>query len=80
MHPNEPESLVPPSLLRPPLCVFDAVYNPRRTALLGAAAAAGCRVVEGLEMFIGQAVVQFELWTGERAPIDVMRRIVEERL
>ena len=29
---------------------------------------------------IGQAVVQFERWTGQPAPIDVMRRIVEERL
>jgi shikimate dehydrogenase len=80
MHPNADASLVPAALLRPELCVFDAVYNPRRTALLQAAAAAGCRVVEGLEMFIGQAVVQFELWTGQAAPIDVMRRIVEERL
>ena len=80
MHPDVQRSLVPPGLLRPDLCVFDAVYNPRRTALLEAAAAAGCRVVEGLEMFIGQAVVQFERWTGQPAPIDVMRRIVEERL
>jgi shikimate dehydrogenase len=80
MHPKAEASLVRPGLLRPELSVFDAVYNPRRTALLNAAAAAGCRVVEGLEMFIGQAVVQFELWTGQPAPIDVMRRIVEERL
>jgi len=80
MHPNAETSLVPSGLLRPELCVFDAVYNPRRTALLRAAAAVGCRVVEGLEMFVGQAVVQFELWTGQTAPIEVMRRVVEERL
>jgi shikimate dehydrogenase len=80
MHPKEDESLVPPQLLRPALVVFDAVYNPRRTRLLKEAAAAGCRTIEGLEMFLGQAFVQFELWTGHAAPRDVMRRVLEEKL
>ena len=80
MHPNEGRSLVPAELLRPELVVFDAVYNPRRTRLLQDAAAAGCRTVEGIEMFLGQAYVQFELWTGQEAPRDVMRRVVEARL
>ena len=62
------------------MVVFDAVYNPRRTQLLRDAQAAGCRTVEGLEMFLGQAYVQFELWTGRPAPRDVMRRVLEERL
>lgn len=76
MHPKEDESLVPASLLRPQLVVFDAVYNPRRTKLLQAAAAAGCRTIEGIEMFLGQAYVQFELWTGQKAPRDVMRQVL----
>ena len=80
MHPNEDASLVPAELLRPDLLVFDAVYNPRRTRLLREAAAAGCPLVEGLEMFLGQAAVQFELWTGRPAPRDVMRRVVEAHL
>lgn len=80
MHPQEDRSLVPADLFRPEMTVFDAVYNPRRTRLLNDAAAAGCRVVEGLEMFVGQAIVQFELWTGRTAPRDVMRRVVEENL
>jgi shikimate 5-dehydrogenase len=62
------------------MVVFDAVYNPRRTRLLKDADAAGCRTIEGIEMFLGQAYVQFELWTGQAAPRDVMRRIVEEKL
>jgi shikimate dehydrogenase len=66
--------------LRPELSVFDAVYNPRRTRLLNQAAAAGCRVVEGMEMFLGQAMIQFQLWTGKPAPAEVMRRIIEARL
>lgn len=80
MHPNEDRSVVPAGLLRSGQVVFDAVYNPRRTRLLKDAAAAGCRTVEGLEMFLGQAFVQFELWTGQKAPREVMRRVVEAKL
>lgn len=80
MHPNEGNSLVPPHMLREQMVVFDAVYNPRRTQLLQDAAAAGCRTIEGIEMFLGQAYVQFELWTGQPAPRDVMRQVVEEKL
>jgi shikimate dehydrogenase len=80
MHPNREQSLVPADLLHGGLVVFDAVYNPRETRLLGEARAAGARVIEGVEMFLGQAVVQFELWTGHPAPTEVMRRVLEERL
>ncbi len=80
MHPNEDDSLVPAEMFREPMVVFDAVYNPRRTKLLRDAQAAGCRTIEGIEMFLGQAYVQFELWTGRQAPRDVMRRVVEEKL
>ena len=80
MHPNVEHSLVPQELLRPGLVVFDAVYNPRQTKLLREAQAAGCRTVPGFEMFLGQAYVQFELWTGQPAPRDIMRRVVEARL
>jgi shikimate dehydrogenase len=80
MTPDTERALVPTSLLRPELAVFDAIYNPRRTLLLKQASALGCRVVEGMEMFLGQAVVQFELWTGKPAPVDTMRRVIEARL
>ena len=45
--------------------VFDAVYTPIETRLLREAAAAGAATVSGLEMFIGQAGRQFELFTGK---------------
>lgn len=80
MNPDTEKSLVPAALLRPELAVFDVVYNPRRTKLLKQAAAIGCRVVEGMEMFLGQAMVQFELWTGRPAPLDTMRSVIEARL
>jgi shikimate dehydrogenase len=80
MTPDTARSLVPRELLRPELAVFDAVYNPRRTQLIAQAAECGCRVVEGMEMFLGQAMVQFELWTGQKAPAEVMRKVIEARL
>jgi shikimate dehydrogenase len=80
MHPQEGRSLVPAHLLRSSVAVFDAVYNPRRTRLIQDAEQAGCQTILGLEMFLGQAFVQFELWTGQPAPQDVMRKVVEARL
>lgn len=53
--------------------VFDAVYTPRDTQLLKDAAAAGCTIVDGVAMFVGQAVEQFRLFTGvQEPPVDVM--------
>ncbi|MBN1854955.1 MAG: shikimate dehydrogenase [Pirellulales bacterium] len=80
MHPNEESSLVSPDMFRKGMVVFDAVYNPRRTKLLRDAQVAGCQTIEGIEMFLGQAAVQFELWTGRQAPRSVMRRVVEAHL
>lgn len=80
MTPNSDATLVPKSLLRSEMAVFDAVYNPRRTKLIQDAAKAGCQVVEGMEMFLGQAMIQFKLWTGCEAPAAVMRQVIEARL
>jgi len=44
-----------------------------RTATAEAAAAAGARVLDGLEVLVAQGTASFELWTGRPAPVDVMR-------
>jgi shikimate dehydrogenase len=80
MHPKTDATLVPKTLLRPEHVVFDIVYTPRRTRLLEEAESVGCKTIPGLEMFVNQAVVQFELWTGQRAPTSVMRTVVEQNL
>jgi shikimate dehydrogenase len=76
MHPHEGKSLLLREDLRPGQFVFDIVYTPLKTRLLEEAASAGCRVIPGVEMFLHQAVFQFELWTGRKAPVEVMRRVV----
>jgi shikimate dehydrogenase len=70
-------------LLRPDLFVAEIVYFPLETALLKAARALGCRVVDGGTMAVGQAVGAFELFTGlkaDAARIDAhFRRLVAAR-
>jgi 3-dehydroquinate dehydratase/shikimate dehydrogenase len=60
--------------------VFDLVYNPMETMLLRKAREQGKTVVPGLEMFIEQAVKQFEIWTGEAAPRPAMLKAAMEAL
>ncbi len=76
MHPNIQQTCVPKELLYPELTVMDIVYNPLNTQLLKDAQAAGCQTIQGIEMFLHQAVGQFELWTGQSAPVDTMRNIL----
>ncbi|MEK7763743.1 MAG: shikimate dehydrogenase [Nitrospirota bacterium] len=79
MSPKVHQTSVPASLLHSGLTVMDIVYNPRDTQLLKDAKAAGCRVIPGLEMFLHQASAQFELWTNQAAPVDVMRKVLGSR-
>jgi 3-dehydroquinate dehydratase/shikimate dehydrogenase len=60
--------------------VYDLVYNPRSTRLLRDATAAGCQVIDGLEMLVQQAVRQFAWWTGVTPSAAVMRAAAERRL
>jgi 3-dehydroquinate dehydratase/shikimate dehydrogenase len=60
--------------------VFDTVYNPLQTKMLREAAGAGAKTVGGIEMFVRQAAGQFLAWTAKPPPLQVMRRVVEERL
>lgn len=79
MSPKTEASCVPAALLHAGLAVMDIVYNPRETRLLKDARQAGCATIPGLEMFLYQAVAQFELWTNQPAPADVMRAVLESR-
>ena len=76
---NVHETSVPATLLHAGLTVMDIVSNSRDTRLLKDAKAAGCRTIPGLEMFLHQAAAQFELWTNQAAPADVMRAVLESR-
>ncbi len=60
---------------------YDLVYNPAVTRFMREAHAAGCaHVFGGLAMLVAQGAVQFELWTGQLAPVSVMRAAAERKL
>jgi len=80
MHPDSGSSAVPKSLLHDGLVVMDIVYNPLKTKLLADAEKRGLQTISGVEMFVNQATMQFELWTGQAAPRAVMRSVVIEHL
>ena len=62
--------------LTPEQTVVDLAYGPEETALVTAARALGCEVVDGLEALVRQGAASFRLWTGVEPPVDVMRRAV----
>lgn len=80
MTPNEEDSPVPASCLPQFKVVFDAVYTPRWTRLLRDAQEQGCAVVDGVQMFVGQALEQFKLFTGQEPPVELMTSVVEDSL
>jgi 3-dehydroquinate dehydratase / shikimate dehydrogenase len=80
MHPGTDETPLPMELLKPGMVVFDNVYNPIQTRLLRESAAMGCLTVSGVDMFVNQATAQFEAWTGQPAPRNLMRDVVVQHL
>jgi shikimate dehydrogenase len=60
------------------LTVFDIVYGRSETELLRKARSAGCKTISGVEMLLHQGAAAFEIWTGRKAPVEVMRRALAE--
>lgn len=69
---------IPVDILHSHHVVMDVVYGERPTALVEQAWARGARAADGKEMLLRQAAAAFELWTGTRAPLDVMRSCIED--
>ena len=57
--------------------VYDMIYKPAETTLLKNAKAAGLKTANGIGMLVGQGAKAFEIWTGQPAPVAVMRRAVD---
>lgn len=67
---GEGKSLIPDStFLRPPLFVYDIIYHPCETPLLGLASSAGCPHANGESMLLYQGAASFFLWTGQEMPV-----------
>lgn len=72
--------LVQPEWLSPATLVCDLIYNPPLTPLLERARARGARALNGLPMLIYQGAAAFERWTGQDAPVALMREKAREAL
>jgi len=62
------------------ITVFDAVYSPIDTRLLMRSREQGAKIANGLDMYIGQAMAQFELWTGIKPSSEKMEKFSREAL
>ena len=81
MHPNVDDApIASGELMHEDLVVFDAVYNPNETGLLKEAINAGAKPVYGIKMLLYQGAESFEIWTGKKAPIDVMEDALRKTL
>ncbi len=68
------------SVIRKETVVVDIIYNPPITPLLKAAKEKGCKIVNGLGMLVHQGAIAFEIWTGKKAPVEVMKKVLKEAL
>jgi 3-dehydroquinate dehydratase / shikimate dehydrogenase len=80
MHPDVDESPYDKHHLKPSMVVFDTVYNPENTLLVKYAREQSCKVITGMEMFVRQAALQFELFTGRDAPTELMRDVIRRAI
>ena len=77
---GEMRSPAPGEALHAGLFVYDLIYNPLETRLLREARACGARAAGGAGMLAHQGALALEIWTGAAAPVDLMRRVILERL
>ena len=80
MYPNVDKTPVDKNLINQNLVVFDVVYNPLKTRFLKEAEEKGAKIVNGLSMFIYQAVEAFKIWTGLNPPVKTMFKVALKEL
>lgn len=80
LHPNVDDIPIHAGFFQPNMLVFDTIYNPETTLFIKEARLRGCRTVTGVELFVRQAALQFESFTGISPDLEEMRRIVRRAL
>jgi 3-dehydroquinate dehydratase/shikimate dehydrogenase len=80
MHPNVEATPVPKELLKRGMTIFDTVYNPAETLLLKDAKKKRIKAIDGISMFVNQAMAQFKLFTNTNANPELMRKVICDSL
>ena len=73
MTPNDQEMIIDPKQLQSFKAVMDVVVYPHQTKLLKAAEDLKLAIIPGWQMALYQATAQFKLYTGQEAPLEVMK-------
>ena len=74
--PNKPD--IDYSTLLDSMIVCDGVHNPPQTPFLIEAAKRGCKTLDGFSMLVNQGAISFKIWTGQDAPVDIMKKALEQ--
>lgn len=77
MSPDTGSSPLKENLILEKHTVFDIIYAPHNTKLLRISRARGCKTIHGTEMLVYQGAMQFELWTGIKAPFQIMLKALK---
>jgi len=77
---SEDPLLVDPGWLRKELLIYDVIYNPLKTKLIKLAESRGLVAINGINMLLRQGARSFELWTKKRAPLEIMRKALKEKI
>ncbi len=70
--------LIPAAIITPDLMVYDMIYRPQVTRLLEDARSAGARTANGLSLLLHQGALSLEIWLNRPAPLDIMRRALDQ--
>ena len=76
MYPNVGQTPLSREYIKKDMVVFDTVYNPAETLLLKQAKETKAKTIDGLSMFINQALAQFKLFAGQNADIEIMKKTI----
>jgi 3-dehydroquinate dehydratase/shikimate dehydrogenase len=78
MHPHVDASPFDSTAMNQYMVVFDTVYNPENTLLIKKARQMQCRTITGLDMFVRQASYQYQIFTGQEAPVELLKKTIRE--
>ncbi|UBH12343.1 shikimate dehydrogenase [Macrococcus armenti] len=70
------DDLIDISQLKPSAVVCDIIYTPDRTPILQSAAQRGLSIINGLDMFVNQGALSYEIWTEKKADKTAMKQAV----
>ena len=79
MNSSDPD-LIPQNILEPHPLVYDMIYSPSKTKLIRDAKSIGARTANGLSMLLHQGAISFETWFNQEAPIDAMKKGLDEAI